>query len=151
MTPYILERTQTLPVGIEEAWSFFSDPRNLARITPPFMDFRILSAPVGEAYAGMIVTYTLRPLMGIAVNWTTEITQLTRPYFFVDEQRFGPYRFWHHQHRFRETGAGVEMIDQVHYLLPHMQFSGLVNRLIVAPRLKRIFDYRAATLQELFK
>lgn len=150
MKPFIFERTQTLPVGINEAWNFFSNPESLARITPPSMDFRLTSPARAESHAGMILTYTLRPLFGVEVAWTTEITHLVKPFFFVDEQRFGPYRFWHHQHRFTEVAGGVEMHDLVHYLLPHMQFTRLVNRWIVAPRLKRIFDYRQKTLGEQF-
>jgi len=148
--PFILERKQILPVSIAEAWSFFSDPGHLARITPPSVDFRLTSQHQAEIYAGMILTYSLRPLFGVEVAWTTEITQVQKPFLFVDEQRFGPYRFWHHQHHFKEVNDGVEMRDLVHYLLPHMQFTRLVNRLIVAPRLKRIFDFRQKTLSDLF-
>jgi ligand-binding SRPBCC domain-containing protein len=150
MKPYTFECAQILPIGIDQAWEFFADPRNLPLITPPSMDFKFLSAPDTEAYAGMIFCYTLRPLFGITVNWTTEITHLNKPILFVDEQRFGPYRFWHHQHIFKEIENGVEMRDLVHYLLPHIQFTGLVNRFIVAPRLRRIFDFRRKALQEIF-
>jgi ligand-binding SRPBCC domain-containing protein len=114
------------------------------------MDFRITSPPQNDTYAGQIITYTIRPLFRVAVNWTSEITHVDRPNFFVDEQRFGPYRFWHHQHRFRELEGGVEIHDLVHYLLFHDQFAGLINRLIVAPRLKRIFNYRSKVLKEIF-
>ncbi|MDO9309363.1 MAG: SRPBCC family protein [Deltaproteobacteria bacterium] len=150
MKPYTLERRQILPVSLEEAWSFFSNPVNLVKITPPDMDFRITSPPCEETYAGQIITYTVRPLMRVEVSWTTEITHVERPNFFVDEQRFGPYRFWHHQHRFSQVAGGVEMHDLVHYLLHHDHLVGLINRLIVAPRLRRIFDYRSRKLQELF-
>lgn len=150
MKPFTLDRTQILPITLETAWEFFSNPSNLARITPPDMDFRITSPPQNGMYAGQIITYTLRPLLRVSVDWTTEITHVESPYFFVDEQRFGPYRFWHHQHRFRIVEGGVEMYDLVHYLLSHDQLAGLVNRLFVAPRLKRIFDYRSRALAELF-
>ena len=150
MKPFTIERTQTLPITLETAWEFFSTPANLARITPPNMDFRITSPPQSGIHAGQIITYTVRPLMRVAVNWTTEITHVERPNFFVDEQRFGPYRFWHHQHRFREGEGGVEVYDLVHYLLLQDQFAGLINRLFVAPRLRRIFDFRAAALAKLF-
>ncbi len=150
MKPYTLERRQILPVSLDEAWSFFSNPGNLVKITPPDMDFRITSPPCEETYAGQIITYTVRPLMRVEVSWTTEITHVERPNFFVDEQRFGPYRFWHHQHRFRQVEGGVEMHDLVHYLLHHDHLVGLINRLFVAPRLRRIFDYRSRKLQELF-
>ena len=150
MKPFVFERTQTLSTTLDEAWRFFSDPGNLARITPPAMDFRITSAPQAATYAGQIFTYTVRPLLGISMTWTTEITHVSRPVFFVDEQRFGPYRFWHHQHFFREVEGGVEVRDLVHYLLLHDQLAWLVNRLIVAPRLRRIFDYRSTALQDIF-
>jgi ligand-binding SRPBCC domain-containing protein len=149
MKPFIFERVQQLPISIDTAWDFFSDPANLGRITPPGMDFRITSSPQ-TTYAGQILTYTLRPLLGIRMNWTTEITHVSKPIFFVDEQRFGPYRFWHHQHFFREVNGGVEIRDLIHYLLFHDQLAGVVNRLIVAPRLKKIFDYRLKALHTIF-
>lgn len=151
MKPFTLERTMFLPVTLEQAWDFFSDPGNLVKITPPDMDFRITSPEQKTLYAGQIITYTVRPLLGVAVNWTTEITHVDKPNLFVDEQRFGPYRFWHHQHRFREVDGGVEMHDLVHYLLFHEQFAVLINRMIVAPRLRRIFDYRSKVLKEIFQ
>jgi len=150
MKPFVFERVQILPATLDETWDFFSDPGNLVRITPPAMDFRITSAPQDATYAGQIITYTLRPLLGISMAWTTEITHVARPNFFVDEQRFGPYRFWHHQHFFREVEGGVEVRDLVHYLLFHDQLAWLVNRLIVAPRLRKIFDYRSTALQAIF-
>ena len=150
MKPISFERTQILPIPLETAWNFFSNPANLVKITPPDMAFKITSPPQSDFYAGQIITYTVRPLWGVAVNWTTEITHVERLRFFVDEQRFGPYRFWHHQHHFREVEGGVEMRDQIHYLLPHDRLVGIINRLFVAPRLRRIFDFRAETLKKLF-
>jgi ligand-binding SRPBCC domain-containing protein len=151
MKPFSLERVQTIPATIDQAWRFFSDPANLTKITPPSMKFRITSPPQDVTYAGQIMTYTVRPLLGIGMDWTTEITHVSEPHFFVDEQRFGPYRFWHHQHFFREVEGGVEVRDLVHYLLHHDQLAWLVNRLIVAPRLKRIFDFRSKALQDIFR
>lgn len=151
MKPFTLERTLILPITLETAWKFFSNPDNLVKITPPEMDFRITSPLQNGIYAGQIITYTVRPLLRATVDWTTEITHVERPNFFVDEQRFGPYRFWHHQHRFREVEGGVEIYDLVHYLLLHDQLAGLINRLFVAPRLKRIFDFRSTALKELFQ
>ena len=149
MKPFIIERIQTLPTTLDTAWDFFSDPVNLARITPPGMDFRITSTH-SITYAGQIITYTLRPFFGISMGWITEITHVSKPDFFVDEQRFGPYRFWHHQHFFREVEGGIEVRDLVHYLLFHDRMAGLMNRLFIAPRLKKIFDYRAQGLQQIF-
>lgn len=150
MKPFTLERTQTVPISLETAWKFFSNPANLVKITPPEMDFRITSPPQNDIYAGQIITYTVRPLFRVLVNWTTEITHVESPRFFVDEQRFGPYRFWHHQHHFREVAGGVEIYDLVHYLLLHDQLAGLTNGVFVAPRLKRIFDFRRTALVKLF-
>ncbi len=150
MKPHTIERTQVLPITLETAWDFFSNPVNLVKITPKKMDFRITSPPQSDTYAGQIITYTLRPLFRVAVSWTTEITHVDRPNFFVDEQRFGPYRFWHHQHRFREVEGGVEVHDLVHYLLPYDQLAGVINTLFVAPRLRRIFDFRSASLAKIF-
>lgn len=150
MKPFVLERTQILPINLEKAWFFFSDPANLVKITPQNMDFRITSPLQNDTYAGQIITFTVRPFFRSTVNWTTEITHVEKPHFFVDEQRFGPYRFWHHQHLFREVEGGVEVHDLVHYLLFHDHFAGLINRLVVAPRLRRIFDYRSKVLTEIF-
>lgn len=148
--PFVFERTQILPITLDLAWDFFSDPRNLERITPPDMKFRTTSPVTDATYAGQIISYTLRPLFAMQVEWITEITHVNKPFFFVDEQRFGPYRFWHHQHFFQEVEQGVEMRDLVHYLLPHLHGAWLTNKLFVAPRLKRIFDYRRETLAEIF-
>ncbi|MDK9718287.1 MAG: SRPBCC family protein [Trichlorobacter sp.] len=92
-------------------------------------------------YAGMVVTYKVTALAGVRVNWVTEITHVREPDFFVDEQRFGPYRFWHHQHHFKEVAGGTEMTDCVSYLLPFRPF-GLLAAPLVRSRLEHIFDYR---------
>ena len=150
MNPFIFERIQTLPCTLDEAWEFFSDPGNVVKITPPAMDFRITSVPQATTYAGQIIIYTVRPLLGIRMVWTTEITHVSQPDFFVDEQRFGPYRFWHHQHFFRKVDGGIEVRDLIHYLLAHDHLARLVNRLIVVPRLRKIFDYRSTALENIF-
>lgn len=150
MTLHRLEATQVLPVTIEEAWAFFSDPRNLSAITPPDLDFRITSAVPERMYEGMIVTYTLRPLMGIPVAWATEITHVDEGRRFVDEQRVGPYRMWHHEHTFSSAGRGVEMNDVVHYRLPFGPFGDLVHRAAVRNRVRRIFAYRRQALTARF-
>ena len=144
-----LKTVQRLPIGLDEAWAFFSDPANLREITPPSMDFRVTSELPPRMYAGLIVTYTVRPLLGVPVSWVTEITHVEEPYRFVDEQRFGPYRFWHHQHLFREVDGLVEMTDLVHYASP-TPAGRLVDRWVVGPRVKEIFEYRARVLRERF-
>ncbi|MFL5539907.1 MAG: SRPBCC family protein [Longimicrobiaceae bacterium] len=148
MKLHLLEALQNLPISIGEAWDFFSDAHNLARITPPSLGFEVTSAPAERMYAGMIITYRIRPLFGVPVTWVTEITHVDEPRLFVDEQRFGPYRFWHHQHLFREIEGGVEMRDRVHYALP--AGAGAARRLLVAPRLREIFDHRREVLERTF-
>jgi len=145
-----LYRCQRLAVSPEVAWAFFSDPANLVTITPPWLDFRPTSQLPPAAYPGLIVTYRLRPLGSFAVDWVTEITQMRRPDYFVDEQRFGPYRFWHHLHRFTAVPGGLEMEDVVHYALPLGALGDLVHRLGVGRRLATIFDYRQQALQARF-
>ena len=148
MKLHLLEARQNLPVSIREAWEFFSDAGNLARITPPSLGMEVTSGVDERMYAGMIITYRIRPLFGLTVGWVTEITHVEEPYRFVDEQRFGPYRFWHHQHLFREIDGGVEARDRVHYALP--AGTGPAARLLVAPRLNEIFAFRRRVLEETF-
>ncbi|MDW8295856.1 MAG: SRPBCC family protein [Raineya sp.] len=148
---YQLYRKQVLPISLEEAWEFFSSPFNLKKITPPDMGFEVkLISPEQKMYAGMIIAYKVRPLLGIPVNWVTEITQVREPYFFVDEQRFGPYSFWHHQHHFREVAEGVEMEDLVSYKIPLGILGKFANWLFVRKRLEYIFDYRYKVLEQIF-
>jgi len=149
MKLYELRQEQLLPISLRETWEFFSTPENLPLITPPDLGFRIISELPPRIHAGMLVTYTVTPFLGIPVKWVTEITHAEEPHFFVDEQRFGPYRFWHHQHHFRETAAGTEMLDLVHYGLPYGLFGRLLNPL-VAGRLAEIFAYRRMALNECF-
>jgi ligand-binding SRPBCC domain-containing protein len=145
MKPFLLQRTQTLPIPLATAWEFFSDPRNLSAITPPDLGFRICSAVPERMYAGMVVSYSVTPFGSFSADWTTEITHVREPEFFVDEQRFGPYRFWHHQHLFKEVDQGVEMTDLVHYLLP-FGYVGLVAAGYVRIKLERIFAFRREEL-----
>lgn len=140
-----LQRIQFLSTDVATAWAFFSDPRNLPAITPPWLDFTVTSPLPDRMHCGMVVSYTIRPLPFIPVTWITEITHVDEPHFFVDEQRFGPYRFWHHQHHFRPVAGGVEMLDIVNYLLP-LGIPGLVASGYVARRLEAIFDFRRDTL-----
>ncbi|MDM8523754.1 SRPBCC family protein [Desulfococcaceae bacterium HSG8] len=145
-----LHEIQHLPIGTGDAWKFFSDPRNLQQITPSWLNFRMTCDAPGKIYAGMILTYRITPVFGIPIKWVTEITHVREPCFFVDEQRFGPYKFWHHQHIFKETGNGVEMHDIVHYALPLGLFGSMVNHLFIKSKLNEIFAFRKATLAEMF-
>lgn len=147
---HVLIRNQWLPLSQEQAWDFFSNPANLCRITPAWLDFRMTCPPPGAMYAGQILTYSIRPLPGLRLGWVTEITHVRQPEFFVDEQRLGPYRFWHHQHLFRKTSNGVEMTDVVHYALPLGPLGEMVHALWARRRLRAIFDHRRETLSAMF-
>lgn len=145
-----LKRTQRLPIDLSTAWEFFSSPRNLSVITPPDMGFDLRSEIPPKMYPGLFITYTVRPLLGIPVTWVTEITHIREGEYFIDEQRVGPYRIWHHQHFFREIPGGVEMIDIVDYQLPFGFLGKWFHPFLVAPRLKQIFDFRREKLIEMF-
>ncbi|MCD8553719.1 SRPBCC family protein [Seleniivibrio sp.] len=145
-----LERIQFMNVTAEKAWDFFSSPMNLAEITPPWLDFRVMSEVPEKMYEGMMVQYKVHPLAGLPIWWVTEITHVNEPYFFVDEQRKGPYRLWHHEHHFKEQDGGVLMTDIVHYILPLSAISQPFIGWYVARKLDAIFDYRANMLKHLF-
>ncbi len=150
MKTFLLTRRQILPTDLESAWRFFSDPANLSLITPPWLDFRITS-PVPEiVHAGLIITYRIRPLAGIAVPWVSEITQVDPPRFFVDEQKLGPYRFWHHQHWLHAVDDGVEKTDQVHYALPGGLIGIGLHALLIRRKLDEIFRFRYDALARIF-
>jgi ligand-binding SRPBCC domain-containing protein len=151
MRIYHLKRTQVLPITLAEAWDFFSSPKNLAKITPSHMKFKILYISGGQRmYAGQLIRYKINVLPNIPVGWTTEITQVNEPYHFVDTQVSGPYSLWHHQHFFREVPGGVEMIDEVNYAIPFGPIGWLANALFVEREVNRIFDYRFEVLEKLF-
>ena len=149
MKMHRLETKQWLPIKLQEAWDFFSVPANLDRITPEDMSFEILTGADEPTFTGQIISYRIRPFLGIPMNWVTEITQAVPQSYFIDEQRFGPYRFWHHLHRFTESEGGVLMEDVLHYGLP----GGFVGELFGAPihkKVKFIFNHREAILDEIF-
>lgn len=150
MKLYRLETEQKLAISAEAAWDFFSDPSKLAEITPPSMGFEVSSELPPRMYAGMVVCYRVKPLFGVSVSWVTEITQVEEPRYFVDEQRLGPYRFWHHEHHFREVPGGVLARDLVHYALPPVPGAALAGRWLVAAKLREIFGYRRRVLAERF-
>ena len=150
MKIYQLKTVQSLPIGIEEAWEFFSNPNNLSVITPEWLNFKVTSKLPDKMYPGLIISYKVHPVLGIPNTWVTEITHVKEPFYFVDEQRFGPYKFWHHQHHFKEIDNGVEMTDIVSYALPFDPLSRPVNSLLVEKKVKEIFKFREKKLEELF-
>jgi ligand-binding SRPBCC domain-containing protein len=150
MKPYRLERRQLLPITADEAWDFFSQPLNLPLITPPRLDFVVTSPVPKRMRAGTIVSYRLRPLFGIPLTWVSEITQVQEPSYFVDEQKFGPYRFWHHAHVFEPTKNGIDMRDIVHYHPGYGLLGRWIHLILLRDRLKNIFDYRKEALIRIF-
>ncbi|MES2062969.1 MAG: SRPBCC family protein [Bacteroidota bacterium] len=152
MKTYALKFKQNIPISLDEAWAFFSSPLNLQKITPPDMRFVVTSDYTADTkmYAGMIITYKISPLAGIKLNWMTEITHVHDRQYFVDEQRFGPYALWHHQHHFKEIPGGVEMTDILHYAIPFGIIGRLTNNVYVGKKVKDIFDYRVKAVEELF-
>lgn len=150
MTIFTKRAHQKLPIPLEEAWNFISDPKNLKVITPDFMGFHIISGADESMYPGQIIQYTVSPVLGIKTKWVTEITHVIEKKYFVDEQRFGPYALWHHKHFLKEIPGGVEMIDVIDYKLPMGFLGELVHPFLVKPKLDAIFDYRYKKLIELF-
>lgn len=148
---YSVKTVQRIPVSLEKAWEFFNSPANLQSITPGHLGFRIISEHHGnKMYPGQVIEYKVSPLMGIPFYWMTEITHVKDLSYFVDEQRYGPYKLWHHQHHFREVEGGVEMTDIVHYKLPFWFLGDIANNLLVKNQLKAIFDYRFRKVEEMF-
>jgi ligand-binding SRPBCC domain-containing protein len=146
-----VKKVQLLPVPLSEAWEFFSSPANLVNITPTNMGFKAISQHHGEKmYAGQIIEYTLKPILGIPLYWMTEITHVEDQKYFIDEQRYGPYSLWHHQHHFKEKGNGSEITDIIHYKLPLWFLGDIANALFVKAQLKKIFGYRHKKAEQLF-
>jgi len=151
MAAHSIKTVQKIPVSLDTAWDFFSNPANLQAITPENMGFTVISKHHGDTlYAGQIIEYKVRPILNIPIYWMTEIIQVKEKEYFIDEQRYGPYALWHHQHHFKTINGGVEMTDIVHYKNPLWIFGKLANTLFVQKQLKAIFNYRFKKVEELF-
>ena len=146
---HTLRQEQWIPRPLEEVFSFFSDARNLEALTPPWLGFRILSTSSPSVVAGTEIRYRLR-LHGLPIFWTTEILRWQAPHRFVDLQRSGPYKLWHHTHRFEAHGDRTRMTDVVRYRLPFGFLGQIVHALKVRSDVRRIFDYRRRRIDELF-
>ncbi len=148
---YSFKTVQNIPISLDNAWEFFSSPGNLQTITPGDLGFKIISKYHGEKmYAGQVIEYKVSPLLGIPLYWMTEITHVEHKKYFVDEQRYGPYSMWHHQHHFKAIDGGVEMTDIIHYKLPLWFLGDIANGLFVKKQLNKIFVYRYKKVEELF-
>lgn len=148
---YSFKKVQRIPVSLDTLWDFFSTPDNLEAITPANMHFTTISKFHGDAlYPGQVIEYKLSPFLGITLYWMTEITHVVPKTHFVDEQRYGPYSLWHHQHHFKEIEGGVEMTDIIHYKIPLWFLGDIANALFVQKQLRQIFEYRFKKVEELF-
>lgn len=143
-------RKQFVKTDLQTCWDFFSSPANLKRITPSYMGFDVKTEVPTKMYEGLIIAYTVKPLLGIPVEWVTEITHVKDKSFFVDEQRKGPYTMWHHEHHFKDVEGGVEMTDIVSYILPLGIIGKMMHPFLVKPKLEEIFAYRFKIVEEVF-
>jgi len=151
MTIHTINKTLVIRASMEECWSFFSSPANLGKITPPELDFRVISEEPARIYPGLMIRYRVRPLLGIPVTWLTEITHVRENEYFSDEQRVGPYAIWHHEHFFQKLDdSHVEIRDLVHYALPFWLVGDLVHALVVKRQIENIFEFREKSVRELF-
>lgn len=148
---HLLEKQQLVNSPRQELWNFISAPNNLAVITPEYMDFQILNRSLEpRIYPGQIIRYKVSPLLGIKLNWVTEITHVREGEYFVDEQRQGPYVFWHHQHQLIPMGDRTLMKDIVHYKIGFGPFGKLINGLVVRNQVEEIFEFRRKKLIQVF-
>ncbi len=151
MAFYQFTQTQKIKASIDEVWDFVSSPANLKDITPAYMDFNVTSnSGSDKMYAGMIITYIVKPVLGIAMKWMTEISQVKDKEYFVDEQRMGPYKLWHHQHKLQKIDGGVLMTDIVTYIPPFGFLGAIANSLFIKKQLQQIFEYRTKAVDEKF-
>ena len=149
---YSIKTVQLIAAEMADVWNFFSTAHNLEKITPPGMRFTIIGGHHTEQiYAGQIIEYKVRPVLDIPLYWMTEITHVEHEKYFVDEQRFGPYTLWHHQHHFKEVPGGVEMTDVVHYKIPFWFLGDMAHALYVRKKLQQIFLYREKKIGEIFR
>lgn len=152
MKKYNFSRETFLPIPLEQAWDFFSNPQNLSRITPKEMEFKVVTENLpSEISENLEIEYIVRPLLGVPLKWRSKITHVNAPYKFADEQLKGPYAYWFHEHTFEERDGGVLMKDKVTYAVPFGWLGQLVNMIMVKPKLAQIFDYRTAQIRKLFK
>lgn len=150
MKIYSLSTRQKLNIDLDKAWEFFSTPKNLQEITPNDLSFNIISELPETMYPGLIIEYIIQPFPLVKFNWVTEITHVSERKYFVDEQRFGPYKFWHHKHFFTESEDGIIMDDIIHWGLPFGLLGRTFGAGLVKNQLDKIFNYRYKALDKYF-
>ena len=150
MKVHQLSQEQALPITINEAWKFFSSPRNLEEMTPPGMGFRIVSLPSEVLYEGEIIEYSVKAFPGIWIPWVSEIKAVREGESFVDDQISGPFKFWHHRHSFEEVEGGTIVRDLIHYSIGFGPFGEIARKLMVGKQLDEMFRHRRVTLERKF-
>ena len=150
MKIYTLHKKQQLPISLDEAWAFLSNPKNLSIVTPDKMRFTMMTKIDRPLYTGQVIQYIVTPMLGIKTKWVSEITHIEEKKYFVDEQMYGPYALWHHKHFVKEIEGGVELEDIIDYKVPFGFLGQLVHPFLVKPKLEEIFNYRQEKLQALF-
>lgn len=150
MAFYQFQQAQKIPASLDAVWDFISNPNNLKEITPDYLAFKVTSNTAATMYAGMIITYTVKPLLGIPLQWVTEITHVQDKAYFVDEQRVGPYTMWHHEHQIQPIENGVLMTDIVSYIPPFGFIGAMANALLIKKQLQGIFSYRTLAIEKRF-
>lgn len=150
MAFYQFKVTQLIPATKSSVWDYISTPVNLQKITPEYMNFEITSDVPEKMHPGLIISYRVSPLPFYRTSWLTEITHIHVEDYFVDEQRMGPYRLWHHQHHLKEIKGGTEMTDIVTYIPPLGFLGALANTLFIKAQLQRIFDFRKTAIEKHF-
>ena len=147
---YFLKTEHIIQAPIEKVWAFFSSPENLNRLTPPDMRFKIESDLSCTLYSGQIIQYKIRIAPLFWRRWVTEIRHVDFQRYFADEQRFGPYRFWYHEHRFTAENGSVRMTDAVHYIIGFGVIGNILHRLWLRRKLEKVFEYRRSSIDRQF-
>jgi ligand-binding SRPBCC domain-containing protein len=146
-----IEQRQFLPrTSLDEVWEFLANPRTVAAVSPPDLGLRVTSEPPVRVYPGLIVTYDLEVLPRVRWHWVTEVTHIREGRLLVDEQRFGPFRMWHHEHHLAAHDGGVEVRDLITYALPLGPLGVLADLVLVSHRLERTFAFRRRVLAQRF-
>ena len=149
MPPFAFHAEQFVPRPLDQVFDFFSKAENLQELTPAFLHFRILSVDPAPVRKGTLIKYSLRWRI-FPIRWTTEIVDWDPPHRFVDVQLKGPYKLWHHEHRFIAEDNGTRIVDEVHYQLPFGVLGTLAHTLKVKRDVETIFAYRTVVVERLF-
>jgi len=148
---YTLYAKQTVAKEIDVIWDFFRKPRNLNKLTPADVEFKIISGKSDDFYEGKIISYKIKLLQIFNLNWVTEISQVNEESYFIDNQIFGPYKLWHHEHHFKSNDNGTtEIIDKVKYKVPYFILGRFIHKIFIRSKLLEIFIFRQKQINNLF-